>query len=173
MKALLLFIWHACVSGLPSYALRQAYFVWVLRNSCKGTVSLHRHLALFCLGGVSIGPGTTINRRATLDGRGGLEIGSNVSISEGVKLLTSTHDVQSPDFELQLRPVKIADWVWIGVDAIILPGTTVGEGAVVGAGSVVTRDVKPYTVVAGNPATVRAVRPRGLNYSPLWKPRLF
>lgn len=173
MKALLLFIWHACVSGLPSYRLRQAYFVWVLRNSCRHPVALHRHLRLFCVGGVSIGHGTTINRRATLDGRGGLEIGSNVSVSEGVKLLTATHDVQSTDFELQLRPVRVADWVWIGVDAIVLPGVTVGEGAVVGAGSVVTRDVEPYTVVAGNPASLRAVRPRGLNYSPLWKPRLF
>lgn len=173
MKALLLFFWDACVSGLPSYGLRRAYFVWVLRNSCKGPVSLHRHLSLFCLGGVSIGAGTTINRRATLDGRGGLAIGSNVSISEGVKLLTATHDVQSSSFELQLLPVRIADWVWIGVDAIVLPGVTVGEGAVVGAASVVTRDVEPYTVVAGNPAVVRAMRPRTLNYSPLWKPRLF
>jgi acetyltransferase-like isoleucine patch superfamily enzyme len=173
VKSLLLFIWHACVSGLPSYRLRLAYFAWALRNSCRRPVALHRHLRLFCVGGVSIGEGTTINRRATLDGRGGLQIGSNVSVSEGVKLLTATHDVQSPRFELLLRPVRVADWVWIGVDAIVLPGVSIGEGAVVGAGSVVTRDVEPYTVVAGNPATVRAVRARDLNYSPLWKPRLF
>jgi len=173
LKALLLFLWHAIVSGLPSYALREGYFVGALRNSCKHPVSLHRHLRLFCVGGVSIGRGTTINRRATLDGRGGLSIGSNVSISEGVKLLTATHDVRSPSFALRLRPVCVADWVWIGADAIVLPGVTVGEGAVVGAGSVVTRDVEPYTVVAGNPATTRALRPRGLDYSPLWKPPLF
>lgn len=173
MKALLLFLWHSIVSGLPSYALREAYFVVALRNSCEHPVSLHRHLRLFCVGGVSIGRGTTINRGATLDGRGGLSIGSNVSISEGVKLLTATHDVHSPSFALQLRPVCVANWVWIGVDAIVLPGVSVGEGAVVGAGSVVTRDVEPYTVVAGNPATTRALRQRGLDYSPLWKPRLF
>jgi maltose O-acetyltransferase len=170
---MLLFLWHALVSALPSYTLREVYFVRALRNSCARPVSLHRHLKLFCVGGVSIGRGTTINRRVTLDGRGGLSIGSNVSVSEGVKLLTATHDLQSPLFALQLRPVRVADWVWIGADALVLPGVTVGEGAVIGAGSVVTRDVAPYTVVAGNPATARGSRQRDLNYSALWKPRLF
>lgn len=173
MKALLLFLWHALVSGFPSYALREVYFARALRNRCERPVSLHRHLKLFCVGGVSVGRGTTINRGATLDGRGGLTIGSNVSISEGVKVLTASHDLQSAAFELQLRAVRIADWVWIGADAIVLPGVTVGEGAVVGAGSVVTRDVEAYAIVAGNPAVLRGTRRRGLSYSPLWKPRLF
>jgi acetyltransferase-like isoleucine patch superfamily enzyme len=173
LNALLLFLWHAGVSAWPGYALRRAYFVRALRNPCEQPVALHRHVRLFCVGGVSIGCGTTINRAVTLDGRGGLTIGANVSISEGVKLLTATHDLRSSSFALQLRPVRVGNWVWIGVDAIVLPGVTLGEGAVVGAGSVVTRDVEPYTIVAGNPAVARGERPRGLAYSPLWEPRLF
>lgn len=55
---------------------------------------------------------------------------------------------------VRIRPVAIGDKVWIGFNAIVLPGITIGEGAVVGAGSVVTRDVAPWTVVAGNPARV-------------------
>jgi acetyltransferase-like isoleucine patch superfamily enzyme len=52
-------------------------------------------------------------------------------------------------------PITIGDDVWVGGGAIILPGVTIGEHSVVGAGAVVTKDVAPYTVVAGNPATVR------------------
>jgi galactoside O-acetyltransferase len=52
------------------------------------------------------------------------------------------------------KPVKIEDKVWIGFNSIILKGVTVGEGAIVGAGSVVTKDVPPYTIVAGNPARI-------------------
>ena len=56
--------------------------------------------------------------------------------------------------DVAARPVRIADNVWIGFDACVLPGVTIGEGAIVGARSVVTTDVPPYTIVAGNPARV-------------------
>jgi acetyltransferase-like isoleucine patch superfamily enzyme len=55
---------------------------------------------------------------------------------------------------VEIAPVRIGDKVWIGFGASILPGVTIGEGAIVGAASVVTRDVEPWTVVAGNPARV-------------------
>lgn len=173
MKALLLFVWHAAVSVLPSYTLRRLWFTKMLGNRCNSAVALHRGVKLFSTGGIDIAEDTTINRDVTLDGRGQLHIGRHVSISEGVKILTAGHDIDSSDFALRLAPVRISDWVWIGANALIMPGVTIGEGAVVGAGSVVTRDVQPYTVVAGSPA--RFVRSRHVQpkYSPLWKPRLF
>jgi acetyltransferase-like isoleucine patch superfamily enzyme len=58
--------------------------------------------------------------------------------------------------EVPARPVRIGRNVWIGFEAVVLPGVTVGEGAVIGARAVVTEDVAPFTVVAGNPA--RAIR---------------
>ena len=79
-------------------------------------------------------------------------IGKNVCIGEDVRLITGSHDVTSPHFNLVTRPITINDNVWIATGAIVLPGVTIGEGAVVGAGSVVTKDVEPWTVVAGNPA---------------------
>jgi hypothetical protein len=65
-----------------------------------------------------------------------------------------------------IKPVKISDRVWIGLNAIILKGVTIGEGAIVGAGSVVTKDVPPYTIVAGNPA--RIIRER-INTRSSWE----
>jgi len=173
MKSLLMWIWHVAISGLPSYSLRQFWFTRVLGNRCDPPVALHRGLKVFAVGGIHISEDTTINRDVTLDGRGTLRIGRHVSISEGVKILTAAHDVDAADFRLTLAPVQIGDWVWIGVNALVLPGVTIGEGAVVAAGSVVTKDVAPYSVAAGNPA--RFIRSRQVEpaYSPLWKPRLF
>ncbi len=120
-----------------------------------------------------IGEFTTINRSVTLDGRGGLKIGSRVSVSEGVKILTASHEVNSESFNLILKSVVIDDYVWIGANAIILPGVFVGYGAVVGSGSVVVKNVEPLTVVCGNPAKVVSIREGNLNYDPTWKPLFF
>jgi acetyltransferase-like isoleucine patch superfamily enzyme len=68
--------------------------------------------------------------------------------------------------------VMIGSRAWIGYRAIILPGVTIGEGAVVAAGAVVSRDVPPYTVVAGNPARAIGDRPRDLTYRLEFRPWL-
>jgi len=95
----------------------------------------------------------------------GLYIGSNVSISEGTAIFTLEHDPNSPTFDNRGAPVRIADYVFLGARAIVLPGVTIGEGAVVGAGAVVTRDVAPFTIVAGVPAKPIGQRSRDLAYS--------
>jgi len=81
-------------------------------------------------------------------------IGDNVCIGEDVRLLTGSHDLESSTFDLVVRPIEISDNVWIATGAIVLPGVKIGEGAVVAAGAVVTKDVSPWTVVGGNPAKV-------------------
>ena len=79
-------------------------------------------------------------------------IGDNVSVSQGVKLCTASHDISSPIMELTYKSITIGANAWVAGWSIILPGVTIGEGAVVAAGSVVTHDVAPWTVVGGNPA---------------------
>jgi maltose O-acetyltransferase len=74
------------------------------------------------------------------------------------------HDPQSRDFGGRGRPVIIMKYAYIATKALILPGVTVGEGAVVAAGAVVTRDVAPYTIVGGVPARPIGVRSRDLDY---------
>jgi putative colanic acid biosynthesis acetyltransferase WcaF len=83
-----------------------------------------------------------------------ITIGAQVVVSQGVFLCCASHDISSPIMELTYRPITIMPQAWIASRAFVGPGVTVGEGAVVGACAVVTKDVEPWTVVAGNPARV-------------------
>jgi acetyltransferase-like isoleucine patch superfamily enzyme len=76
-----------------------------------------------------------------------------------VQIWTAQHDWQSADFAYVSAPVRIGDRAWICSRSIILPGVTIGEGAVVAAGSVVSKDVAPWTLVGGNPARKLRDRP--------------
>ena len=96
----------------------------------------------------------------------GANIGNYVMIAPNVTLLNSLHNYQNVDIPMimqggveNLNPT-IEDDVWIGRNAIIMPNITIGEGSVVGAGSVVTKDVEPYTVVGGVPAKLIKRRKR-------------
>jgi maltose O-acetyltransferase len=93
-----------------------------------------------------------------------VRIGDDVQIGPGVQLLTATHpldpDIRAAGDEYAL-PITVEDRAWLGGGAVVLPGMTIGADSVVGAGSVVTRDVPPATVVAGNPARIlRTVKGR-------------
>ncbi len=114
-----------------------------------------------------IGGGSIIGDNAILDARGGLELGKNVNISSNVSIYTLQHDHRDPDFKCTNfnAKVTIGDRVWLGSNCIILPGVTIGEGAVCCAGCVVTKGVEPYTVVAGIPAKKVNERPRNLRYN--------
>lgn len=105
-----------------------------------------------------------INRGVILDGRFPLTIGENVSISIQTMILTLQHDLSATDFGAVGAPVIIGDRAFLGARALILPGITIGEGAAVAAGALVTRDVLPFTIVAGVPAKVIGSRPRNLTY---------
>ncbi|HOU11921.1 MAG TPA: acyltransferase [Anaerolineae bacterium] len=143
--------------------------LWIYRhifNIRIGThTSLHRRCRFYRPVGVVIGEHTVINRQVLLDGRSGLTIGNNVSISEGAVILTLEHDPNSPTFENRGAPVTIHDRAFIGAQAMILPGVTIGEGAVIAARAVVTHDVAPYTIVAGVPARPIGERSRDLTYT--------
>lgn len=81
-----------------------------------------------------------------------IEIGDQATVSQGTKLCTAGHDISSKVMELTYKPIAIGANAWIAGWSIILPGVTVGDGAVVAAGSVVAKNVEPWSVVGGNPA---------------------
>ena len=112
---------------------------------CRG-VKIYAPWNLKCGNAVCIGPRVEIYNKAPI------VVGNNVVISQDAWLCTASHDIRSPKMDLVLKNVQISDNVWIAARASILPGVKIGAGAVVGACAVVTRDIEPWTVAAGNPA---------------------
>jgi len=96
-----------------------------------------------------------------------VEIGSHVCINDGVRLITASHDIRDPDWTTVAKAIRVLDYAWIATGAAVLPGVTIGRGAVVGAFAVVSKDVPDYAVAAGNPVRIReSIRSRDLRYSP-------
>ncbi len=116
---------------------------------------------------ITIGNGSVIGHYSSLDGRNGLSIGDNVNISSEVMIWTMDHDHNSSSFKTSGGPVRINNHVWVSTRAIILPGVELGEGSVVAAGAVVTKNVEKFTVVGGIPAKEIGKRNKDLKYSPL------
>lgn len=85
-------------------------------------------------------------------------IGSNVCISQGVYLCTGNHDWTTRNMKLFTRPILLQDGCWVGAKSVVCPGVTVGEGAILAAGSVATEDIPAYEVWTGNPARFSRVR---------------
>ncbi len=113
---------------------------------------------------IVIGDYSSIGDHCILDGRGGLTIGNSVNFSTGVWVWTEQHEKNDPDFACVRAPVVVEDFVWISCRTVILPGVRIGQGAVVAAGAVVTKDVEPYAVVAGVPAKRIGTRSESLRY---------
>ena len=113
---------------------------------------------------ITIGQYTNINKKCLLDGRGGLRIGNNVDIAQEVNIWTEQHDYNSPVYASTSAPVIVDDYVWIASRATILPGVTIGRGAVVASCAVVTKDVPPLAIVAGVPAKVIGQRSDCMEY---------
>jgi putative colanic acid biosynthesis acetyltransferase WcaF len=101
---------------------------------------------------VRIGDYAAIGDRTILYALGSINIGDRVTISQGTHLCAGTHDWRRADMPLLKPPIHISDDAWICADAFIGPGVTIGAFAIVGARSVVTKDVLPSSIVVGNPA---------------------
>jgi maltose O-acetyltransferase len=161
------------VAHFPSYRFRHAWYRRVLGLSLARSCGVHMGCFVWfnSPGQIRrdescIGARTRINRDCCLDVRGPLLIGHDVSVSPEVMILTGHHRHDRPGFDFEVQPVVIEDHVWIGSRAIILPGTSLGRGAVVAAGAVVSGRVAPRTVVAGVPARPVRTRPeQALDYA--------
>jgi acetyltransferase-like isoleucine patch superfamily enzyme len=160
------------ISHLPSRHVRDvALRLWLGTFGAGSGVQMH---CRFLHGpGVHLGRRCVINHGCLLDGRRyPIHVGSDVSLGPEAAILTLGHDPRSPAFADQGGPVVIGDHVWIGFRAVVLAGITIGDGAVVAAGSVVTRDVEPGCIVAGNPARVIGNRDFDPVYKLSYKPLL-
>ncbi len=158
------YVFNRLISHFPSFVVRHFYLRTILRVRIGQGAAVH--MGCFLTGrNIAIGERTVINRRCYLDGRGGLAIGADVGISPECYLMSLTHDPQDPQFLGMSQPLVIGNRVWMGARAMVLPGVCIEQGAVVGAGSVVTKNVEAYAIVAGNPARKIGERNRDLHYS--------
>jgi maltose O-acetyltransferase len=115
---------------------------------------------------LTIGADCFINQDCVFDATAPIVIGENVNLGHGVLITTSHHLTGGPERRgglLEPRPVRIGDGAWLASRVLVLPGVEIGDGAIVGAGAVVTRSVPPHSVVAGVPAREikRLDRPAG------------
>ena len=124
---------------------------------------IHRGCKFFHVGNFTMGKNSVINFGCYLDNRRGITIGDNVGIAHNTKIYTLGHNLNSPYFETKGSHVVIEDHVFVFSNAMIMPGVTVHEGAIVLAGSVITKDVPAWTIVGGNPA--KEIRKRESNIS--------
>ncbi len=162
--SLVTFTYNALVTYLPSRWLRRTYLRCWLSRVGRGTGVQMR--CRFLNGRrITLGERNVVNFGTLIDGRTfPVTLGDDVSIGPEATVLTLGHDPQSESFATAGGPVQIGDRAWVGYRAIVMPGVTIGEGAVVAAGAVVTKDVEPFTIVAGVPAKPIGQRTKDLRY---------
>jgi putative colanic acid biosynthesis acetyltransferase WcaF len=101
---------------------------------------------------LTMGDGAAVGDKAEIYNVAPITLGPKAVVSQQAFLCAASHDHRQEDFPLTTAPITVGARAWVAARAIVLPGITIGEGAVVGAGSVVTRDVPAGATVAGNPA---------------------
>ncbi len=164
------YIFRAWLMSIPFHVVRRFFIKQTVKQiGKKGFVMMGVE---FRIGrNITIGDFCFINKGVLLDGRGGrLSIGNNVDIAQDASIWTLTHDPHNSLHEVLGADVTIEDYAWIGTRAIVLPNVTIGRGAVVAAGSVVTKNVPAMAIVAGVPAKIIGQRNNELKYELTWQP---
>ena len=168
VHGLLAFLANSIVGHIPVRWARNLFYHHALKWEIAPGATINTGLKIFGgRGKVSIGRNSTIQIECLFAGVGmaDLRIGENVAIAYRTTIVLGSHDVHSPDFSGVVSPVTIEDYVFIGANAIVNAGLTIGRGAVVASGAVVTKDVPPGAIVAGNPAKPIGQRRTDLAYS--------
>jgi acetyltransferase-like isoleucine patch superfamily enzyme len=107
-----------------------------------------------------------MNAHCYIQARNGITIGNNVRIGPGVGIISASHDLDDYDSHKATPPIEIGSNVWIGMNAVILPGVTIGNNVAIGAGSIVVADIPDNSIAVGNPCKVIKTKPpyRGTPY---------
>lgn len=167
--ACILYVNNVIVNRLPLRFMRQVWYRCVMGFSIAPGSAILTGVTFDARRGFAMGANSVINDEARMDTRGGIVLGCNVSISSRATILTAAGEPGKARFAGQERGVIIGDHVSIGLNALIMPGVMIGEGAVVEAGAVVTASVEPYAIVAGVPARAIGRRHGRLECNPLYR----
>lgn len=168
-KFICLVLYYGIAQYLPKSTNK--YFFWTrmirrslcssLFDNCGNNINVEKKASFGTGVGIIIGNNSGLGVNCIVNGP--LSIGDNVMMGPDVAILTSTHNYKTINVPMseqgcEVSPVEIGNDVWIGMRSIILPGVKIGNGAIIGAGAVVTKDVPDFAVVGGVPAKVLKYR---------------
>ena len=159
------YVLNHVVNRVPFVGMRmRLYQLFGVDLSDPSTGMIMLHTEVYTPQNLSLGPHTIVGQQCILDARGGIKIGRSVNIGSRTTLQTAKHLIDDPNFVAAYAPIVIHGHAWIAEGCRILAGVTIGEGAVVAAGAVVTKSVGPYEVVGGVPAVHLRMRPATMTY---------
>lgn len=153
--------------NIPSYSLRYLFYKHICNMQIGKNTKIRMNVEILCPWNVKIGDNCFIGKNCILDGRFGITIEDNVNMSDYSAIWTMQHDTDDPDFgcEGQCGNVVIGKRVWLCFRSIIMPKVKIGEGAVIAAAAVATKDCDEFGVYAGIPAKKIKERNRNINYN--------
>jgi len=164
LRHLHLGLYNRFFTYIPSFTVRHFLLRDLYGMKIGRDTNIHMGVMVFAPQRISIDDNSIVHFDCILDGRCGLTIGKCVDISYQVNIFTLQHDLDSPDYISTGAPVVIHDYSVIAGRSTILPGVTIGKGAVVATGAVVTKDVPEYVMVGGVPAQFIRQRNQNLTY---------
>lgn len=157
------FLMIGMIGKVPSQRLRKTLYKTAGMTVGQNSV-VHMGAEIRSPDRIVLGKGVIVGHHAVLDGRNKITVGNNVNFSHGVWIWTAQHDTSDPEFGVVGGPVTIGDYAWLGGRVVVLPNVTIGTGAVVASGAVVTKNVAPWTIVGGVPAKTIGTRPDTMRY---------
>lgn len=152
------------INKIPSRHLRR-WFYQLMGARLGKDVFPCRRVEVLLPKGLDLADRVAVGWFAELDARGGITVGHDSCISSHAKLITGSHDIDDPEYTADFRPIHMGHHCWVGTGAMVLGGVTIGDGAVVAAGAVVTKDIPPYEVWGGVPARFIRKRETNLTYT--------
>ncbi|MDP7187814.1 MAG: putative colanic acid biosynthesis acetyltransferase [Candidatus Poseidoniia archaeon] len=149
-------------SPVPLFRFR-VFLLRLFGADVSGSFRIYPSASVWSPMNLQTGLDSTVGPRVKLYNQGMVILGKRVIVSQDATICASTHDYNNPLHPLVLSPITIHDDAWICAEAFIGPGVTVGEGAVIGARAVLTKDAEPWSIYAGNPAIKIKDRKRFVN----------
>lgn len=155
-------VWPVLCAWTPK-PLNAWRLIWLRLFGCKieGTPFVHQRARIEMPWHITLHDQSCVGDRANLYAMGEIELGRKCVVAQEVYLCTGTHDFNDPHLSLVTAKITVGDDAFVGARAFVLPGVHIGNGVIVGACSLVTRSVKPWSVVAGSPATFLRSRVQG------------
>lgn len=159
-----LFLCNFIIAFIPFHCIRLFYYKHIMKFKIGKGSSVHLGCHFTAVTEFSIGINSTVNQYCRIDNRAGIYIGNNVSISPKVDLITADHDIHASNFVGRQKPIHIKDFVFVGSNAMILPGADMEFGSILCAKSLLTKPAVPYGIYLGIPAMLTKTRIKEFNY---------